>query len=443
MTEHPDADRLDRHGRTAARAFRDDVADTVDLAAAHPASAPTRGPGGLVVISLVVIALLAAGVWLYDDGDVEVAVDETTTTTTTAPSVPDVDAPATGLALGAPDDGKDSVGLPVDADPKTGLLDGQTVTVVGAQFPPNSQVGVVMCAKEAGRDHGGRGADACNLGHVAYADSDAQGNVTVAFQVLRLITLDGQEIDCASEAGRCLIGMGLISDYDQSGGVLVDFDPSAPLPDPPTIELSKTAELADGESVRVRVTGLMARTTGFADVCAGSSCVPLRTDLVADEQGTIEAEVSLWRTFGGWDEASGMPTNIDCTITPCRFTLYGEAPGGRTVPPVDLSFSTSGTSRVPPTMRILDEGPFAPGDRIRVELTGLAGTDFVDVQSCVPGRDCIASGGAAITGGDSVVVPVEVHGTCAADCFLWATPYHEGSGPPPLYPEPVPFVVTG
>ncbi|HEX4901193.1 MAG TPA: neocarzinostatin apoprotein domain-containing protein, partial [Acidimicrobiales bacterium] len=227
----------------------------LELGAQPPDRRRRLGPLAVAVGSL--LAVVAVAVLVGPDGDGEVAVEEATTTTGVPGHAPGRDAFPAPLALGAPDDGKESVGLPVRADPSTGLVHGQQVTVTGTGFPPGESVGVVMCAKEAGRDHGARGAEACNLGRFAQATSDADGTATVTFAVSRLVVLDGVEIDCASEPGRCLIGMGMISDYDTSGGVLVDFDPSVPLPDPPTATLERTTDLVSGEPVGLRVTGLV------------------------------------------------------------------------------------------------------------------------------------------------------------------------------------------
>lgn len=458
-------DDIDQRARDLAQGFRDDVAGTVDLGPAQArVTRRSRGPVGVVLAAIAVLALVAVGITAQDEGDVEVAVDEDEDDTTTTgpeaePSTEDFQIDGPGLALGAPDDGKDSVGLPVDADPATGLVDAQTVTVYGAQFPPNAQVGVVMCTKEAGREHGGRGAEACDLGHVAYADSDADGDVQTPFTVRRFLLLDGQEVDCASEEGRCLIGMGLIADYDQSGGVEVSFDASAPVPDPPTVELSETSGLTDGQAVAMHITGVRPGSVVQLQQCGvvDAACLDLGT-LTADGDGTVDSELALWRIFGGHPYSGDpmVPRNPDCARETCVLRVFGESSSPRGIPDVELSFDDTGEIRRAPTLRVLDDGPFAPGGTIPVEIDGITEDTMVDLQLCHPEAGmCLGYGGQEERTETSVRISFVIEDAysgqpCAEGCPLLAYLYSSGGAsegeirtrPPELFPEPVTVVVT-
>lgn len=431
-------------------ATNDEVHEVIDLA---PAGA-TVGPGAprsrAVLVALAVVVALAAAVLVLVPGeDAEVAVDEETTTTATEADADGRDAapfPAP-LALGAPDDGKESVGLPVRADPSTGLVDGQTIEVTGTGFPPGESIGVVMCTKEAGLDHGARGVDACNLGRFAQTTADADGVATVDFQVRRLVVLDGQEVDCASEAQRCLIGMGMISDYDQSGGVLVDFDPSESLPDPPSVTIAGGGPFDDGDRVTVRVEGLDAGTPVGAVVCTadGSRCANGVNEATVDRDGAAVVEVRLWRVFAAptW-EAATAGRDVDCAVVACRLQVWGEAVGGRAIPMVDLPFTDAPIARERPVLEVRSTGPYRTGDRITAFVTDVGRNAGLELLLCGP-EVCSSAlvelewvfGG--VQASLTVPSPAEgnpcLGGPCRLVAHLYAEP--DPDAPPPLAPAPV------
>lgn len=436
----------------------EETEQVIDLAPAG-ASIGTDAPRSrAVLVALAVVAALAAAVLVLVPGeDAEVAVDEDGTTTTSDPErEPEADGRDAGafpapLALGAPDDGKASVGLPVKAEPAIGLVDGQTVQVTGTGFPPGESIGVVMCTKEAGRDHGARGVDACNIGRYASTTADADGVATVGFEVRRLVVLDGREVDCASEAQRCLIGMGMISDYDQSGGVLVDFDPNMPLPDPPTATLQAEGPFDDGDAVTVRVDGLRPGTGVGAAVCTADNalCTDAPSNGVVADDGTATFDVRLWRVFSApvW-EATTAGQDVDCAVVACSLQIWGEAAGDRAIPPVDLSFTDGPIDRERPVLEVRSEGPYRPGDRIEVFVPDVEPNGGLDLLLCGP---TACAGGMVeldwVFGGIQarLTVPSAAEGNpcigepCRLAAQVWAEPAPGGA--PPLAPAPVAVVV--
>ena len=453
---------IDRQARAAARAFRDEVTDAIDLDLAYERTqhGRPRNIGAIALAAVAVVAIVAGAFFLPPDGDdVEVAVDEenraSTTTVTTPQPVPDP------IVLGAPDDGKESVGLPVSVEPATGLLDGQMVTVTGSGFPSDVSVGVVMCTKEAGAEHGARGVDACNIGYFAQGTTDQQGAVSVEFEVRRVLVLDGQEVDCASEPGRCIIGMGMISDYDQSGGVAVDFDPSVPLPDPPTVELAENTDLVDGEVVPAKVTGLVPNSSLYVHECSADQyrCASVG-EFHADDTGTFEGGVRLWRNYGTWIEQGGGAgsANVDCAVEACVLQIQGETPGMRQIPQVPINFDSARGARVPPSIALAEPGPFSNGDTVDLLVEGLEAGTFIDLQVCtgrsVAGAWCIAYFGGEYDGSGTFSSQLMIDSQaaddpCAEGCALVTSVYLQDQGPsgipqgpPPLFPEPVPIVIT-
>jgi hypothetical protein len=404
----------------------------------------------LVVAGGLVLVAQAA----RPDDEVDVAVEETTTTTgVTTPSDPErgsevIPAP---IALGAPDDGKDSVGLPITVEPATGLVDGQLVTVTGSGFPAGEAVGVVMCTKEAGRDHGARGVEACNLGRFAQGDADDQGVAVVRFAVQRILALDGQEVDCASEPARCIIGMGLLSDYDRSGGFALGFDPDAPLPPPPTMELAKTEGIADGETVDAVITGLPSDGV-FLQLCEiGTSdrCIDLQS-LPVDDEGSYRGGVQLWRSFGVHHQPAGLPPNVDCAVSRCALRLVGEMPGNRIPPEAVLGFDATRGGRDAPTAELLRPGPFGPADTIEVRVVGVDERTWSDANICFDDGACYgfgqSSGGPAGARIEIDLGTTEIRDGCT--CLIQFSAHRSDAsgsrlGPPPLFPDPITVTITG
>lgn len=384
---------LDARLRQAAARHHEDVLATVDVAPALDASRrPSRRPVALAALAAAVVALFAGVLALQPEaeGDVDVAIDEDgleDRATEDDRPAPDFDNAPAPIGLGAPDDGKDSVQLPVVADPATGLVDGQTVVVSGKGFPPDSSVGVVMCTKEAGQDHGGRGVEACDITHYGSGTSDAQGVASVEFRVRRIVPFDGEDVDCAAEPGRCIIGMGLISDYDQSGGVAVDFDPSVPLPDKPTVELTKSENLVDGETVRVAVTGLDPNASVSMSQCTdeGSCAEGASLHGTADESGTFEGSIRLWRTFGAYGPNG--PTNADCAAIACTLLVHADLASSWPLPTPELTFDPSRGARVPPTLSRRRRRPVRRRGRLPCGGRRRAGEARHRAATVRPGRD--------------------------------------------------------
>ena len=413
-----------------------------------------RRIGRLLALAAPVAVLLAAALLLAPADDVEVAVEETTTTTERpSPDGPDPGSFPAPVALGGPTDGKESIGLPVRAEPATGLVDGQEVVVTGTGFPPGVSVGVVMCAKEAGREYGARGVDACNIGHFAQATSDADGVATATFSVRRLVLVDGAEVDCASAAQRCLLGMGMISDYDTSGGVLVDFDPSVPLPDPPTVSVSPDQGLADGDRATVQVDGLVPGGSVGAMLCAadGVACVEAAGgSATADAQGTATLDIRLWQQFGApmW-EPGRYGRNVDCAVEACVVQVWGDAPGSRAIPTAAVHFAGPPGARTPPALTVTSSGPYRPGDAIDFTVTpvGDVGVEPVlcsELGGCVGSEVHVSHQGDTVTGRLTVSGPAEGNPCIGQPCTLVVHLYGDAwEAPPLLLPEPVEVEIVG
>jgi hypothetical protein len=216
------------------------------------------------LITLLVVPLVAALVVVVANQGDSQPDGEAATSTTLADEEGEGES-VVELSPQAPWNGADSLLLPVNVEPATGLVDGQTVTVTGAFFPPNSSFGVVMCTTQAVE----YGVSACDIGNFTSGTTAADGTFTATFPVRRYFSVAGQMVDClagniepadwmaARNAGEpplsvtdptrfsCIVAVGLISDYDQSGGFPISFEGAVTGPDAPAPATVPPVEFPD------------------------------------------------------------------------------------------------------------------------------------------------------------------------------------------------------
>jgi hypothetical protein len=201
----------------------------------------------LVAVPLVVAGvLIAVGMW-----------------PSSSPSSPHPSPPPAQIAPEAPTDGKASLRLPVTITPNRDLVDGQVITISGTGFPANVDIAFATCTN-ASEQHG---IDTCDLSTSTYMQgrkivTNSDGAFSEPYTVRRYLTVAGQPVDC----GRgnidpdattvttmpgdftCVVGAGVLTNYDISGGGPIAFAgaeftagispaPSEVItPPPPTVE---------------------------------------------------------------------------------------------------------------------------------------------------------------------------------------------------------------
>ena len=364
---------LDERGRRAARGLRVHVEQHLGSTVSGP-PAPGRGRRAWApkVAAIAAVAALVVGFAATQgpggDGGGRLEVDDARR--------PELSA---GLLtpLG-PRDGKDSIQLPVTAEPSTGLRDGDQVTVRGEGFVPGESVGIVQCAREAGGDtpEARGGVDGCYIGDYVNVNADEQGVAQGTYVIKRVLTtpLTGS-VDCAAEVGRCIVAMGAISDYDRSGGTAIELATDVEPVELPTVQVQPAEGLADGQTVRVTATGLTPDDVMFVEVCSAdpSACwstgAPL-TDpggygslgLQVDGSGRLDGEVPVWRFLPGGEPG----TYVDCAVSRCSLRL-----SGKTAPPtVPLHFSGDEPPPAAPAFGVEPSDGLAPGDEVVVAGEG-------------------------------------------------------------------------
>ena len=411
---------------------------------------------------------------------------------------------AVSLDLAGPTDGRQSVGLPVEATPAEALADGQTVTVTGSGFVPGEAVGIVQCSLEAARpDRGGEGAgvDACDIAPFTALEADDLGAVTGTYAVQRALTTAWTgTVDCAERPGRCIVVIGSVSDYDRSGGFGVSFATEGLAPVAvPTLAVSPAEDLADGDTVTVTGSGFPAGSTASLSLCSldpstcwaigpqggepsGSGAPP--PGALADDAGSFEVSAAVWRHLPGPEPG----TYVDCALSPCvvratsaeRLDEAGTIEVEATIPaPVRLGFRGGGGGPTPATIAVSPTEGVSVGDVVTVTGAGFRPAEEVVVLQCVTERaagdlidTCAEISEATITvdGAGRFEVSVETvamrmsrpavcdeTGDCEAPdgddvvdctddtltCDIRARVDGAGDGRPPFLPSPVVLVVEG
>ncbi len=122
-----------------------------------------------------------------------------------------------------PGDGRNSRHLPIAVAPADGLRDGSPLRVRASRLVGAGAAVIASCAAEA--DDRNRGVAACDMSHRTKV-AVRHGKVRASFRAPRLVALaDGTQVDCASEAGRCVLMVASAENYDRSGFVPLTFRP--------------------------------------------------------------------------------------------------------------------------------------------------------------------------------------------------------------------------
>ena len=355
-----------------------------------PAPARRASTGRRLLVVGAVAALLAGVVVLADqrgddgppdddDEDAEVVVE---------PVV---------LQLLGPRDGNESVGLPVSAEPATGLVDGQRVAVTGSGFVPGEAVGIVQCA-DALADQPGDAVDTCDIGLYIGATATSDGLVTGSYVVRRHLTTPRTgTVDCLLEVRRCHLAIGALDDYDRSGGVKIEFatteGPGGDTPPAAVVPLATVTPLvglADGDTILVDGTGFTPGDALHTSLCAldPDVCWELTapgataTDapaLTVGADGRVSGDLQVWRYLPGPQPG----TYVDCAISQCQLHLEGTSGPA----PITLGFTPGGDPPTGAAMAIDPADGLAPGDPVSITGAGFDAGATIGLSICasVPG----------------------------------------------------------
>lgn len=115
--------------------------------------------------------------------------------------------------------------------PNTDLVDFQTVSATGSGFAPNADVALLECQAGAFDPSG------CDLNTLTFLTADETGSYTTDFVVQRLISVGGNQIDCAPS--NCVLATANF-DATQPATAALQFDPN--VPPQPRLQLDLTVD---------------------------------------------------------------------------------------------------------------------------------------------------------------------------------------------------------
>jgi hypothetical protein len=156
--------------------------------------------------------------------------------------------------------GPDPTRYPVAADPDTGLVDGDRVTVTGDGFPVDDPgfdlARVSLCRAPAGDVR-----EDCDAGEQQWVRVDRNGHVEATVVARAILHLRSGDVDCRVTSCVLLVepdpffapfGRG---EPSEAGLVPLAFDPAGPLQPPPVLTADPSTGLRDGDAVTVEGSG--------------------------------------------------------------------------------------------------------------------------------------------------------------------------------------------
>lgn len=215
----------------------------------------------------------------------------------------------------------------LQVEPSTGVRDGDGLHLTGRYFVPNRSLEAVLCAP-APVTH-----DDCDAIPQDEILSDLHGDIdTYLAGVASFRTGNGREVDCRVAACEVAVFRFFFRGTFLEGSPLattqLSFDPDAPLRPLPSATAAPTAELADGQRVRVRGQGFLLHEPVLILQCPASVADlhpfavvhcnyggHIYADPVAG--GEIDATIEVRRRFEGVSGVQIPRRVVDCAAEPC------------------------------------------------------------------------------------------------------------------------------
>jgi len=306
------------------------------------------------------------------------------------------------LELAGAYDGLDSLGLPVAASPDSGLVDGQVVVIRGSGFDPNVQIGWAQCRFRTP----GRGQDDCDLGNIALASTDGNGEFEAEFTVRRYVAAASGTFDCVTATldDACGVGAGTLTDYDKSGTALFFFDPASDGDVPPRIEADQSEALVDGQELTVTGSGFEPNEYAYLTQCpvGGSngigSCYGDGQvgEIEVDGQGNFAVTMPARRVVQG---AGG---EIDCFTSPYQCLIIVQA--SRLANTIPLTFDGGVATPRDTEVTISPNLDLVDGQVVVVGIFDTVADDLMTIEQCVDqgplGVSCGQAQGLSVLSGD-------------------------------------------
>ncbi|HXQ58491.1 MAG TPA: neocarzinostatin apoprotein domain-containing protein, partial [Acidimicrobiales bacterium] len=243
-----------------------------------------------------------------------------------------------GIVASTPISFADVVIIPptVTANPSTGLLDGQTITVSGTNFNPDAEIGLAECPA------GQTTVEPSNCLPGTLIGADGSGSFSSSYTVTRILSGPAGAIDCAQPSACVLTAINL-NDPSQSASTPISFQDIVIIP--PVLAASPSTGLVDGQSITVSGKGFRPHHRYALSECVagstdGSECVATNglgnvTSVTAKGSGRFTTTIQVARVL---TLVSG---TVDCAQAPgCVIGAIDEDnPFGSVAAVTDVSFN--------------------------------------------------------------------------------------------------------
>ena len=277
----------------------------------------------------------------------------------------------------------------VTADPATNLPFRTTISVTGHGFSANQFVYAAMCLQT---DTAGR------CGGYANGQTDANGDVTLAISVSRRANgYDGTVLDCVEAGTRCTVQ--IQSDDDEVARAAITFDPNAPIPPTPTVQVDPTTNLGWIQTVKVTGSGFGPNEQVLLQECTDVTLPgPVATaDVVGpvfsqcagydyNNIPTADAEGNLSRDFRARKIiTNGSSDPIDCSAAPgtCYLEVaHFDAFGATNPAHVPLSFDPTTPQPPGPPVTVTPAVGLSDGAVVTVAGSGFTPNTSIGMAVC-------------------------------------------------------------
>ena len=233
--------------------------------------------------------------------------------------------------------------------PASDLVDGQTVQVTGTGFVPLTGVALAQCEPPAIDEN------TCEQ-PTEFVNVAADGTFTHPLGLAAVMHPDfgAGETDCRTTACVVRASRGYFQpDARRTATAAIAFRPDGPLLPPPTLTVTRSAGLVEGEAVHLSGSGYRRGTLYVAQCAVGGENEPPYercTDpgfVEVGEDGNLDANVTA-RVLVRHDL-----TGVDCREAPgCTFAVIDYNGSGRVLAEVPVTFDPNGPGPVTPTLQV-------------------------------------------------------------------------------------------
>jgi len=323
----------------------------------------------------------------------------------------------------------------VSLTPTGDLVDRQQVAVYATGFLPGEFVSILQCAAQnldktpcsESFNYGGGG------------QADPTGAVAFGLTVRRAVRVDNERFDCASAVGACVVVVQ--ASGGPAGTAPLSFDPSVPLPPPPTLTVTPSDGLGDGDIVHVSGAGFTPNAPIALLQCPSDSVVVFGCQseyqryLQADVNGAFTTAIKVDReqeVFGPTPE----PTSVDCAESAGRCVViafdYNDDLDSASAP---ISFDPSKPPAPPPSATASPNSGLVDGQTVTITSDGFPPGAALFMVQCVAGST--DGSGCDLSHLTNVIVDDNGHSEAQYNVTRFIT-----LGPP-VIPPPTPTSVVG